>query len=107
MDIYIRGVNDDVGVVLNKIAKKKGVTRNKLIKEYLTHLSEEEQFRSKQDSIDYTISKISNAFKHTQERIDDIEENIKDILILFSITADIDIDTLYEVIDKKRGELNA
>lgn len=98
MDILLRNVDAKVISIVDEKAKEKGISRNQLLKEYINLYVTNEGYKSKTDSIDYTISKLSNAFEFNQKRMESIEHNLENILLLISISAGIDIQDIPMII---------
>lgn len=100
MDILLRNLDAKVINVVDEKAKERGISRNQLLREYINMYVTNEGYKSKTDSVNYTINKVSNAFEFTQKRMESIEHNLENILLLISISAGIDIQDIQMIIDK-------
>lgn len=107
MDVLLRNIDEHTVEIIDKKAKKKGVSRNELINTYLDTVVFNEEYKTKEEEIKYALNKLTNAFEFTQQRLGSLENNLENIFLLLSISAGIDIQDIPSIIDnyKNGGEI--
>src|SRR5699024_221153 len=99
MEIKVRNLDIQTVKTIDKLAKNKGVSRNKFLKDLLISVAINPQVKDEKDKVEMTLTKVADALEFTHERLKSLEHNFENILLLIAFTSGIEFNEIPKILD--------
>ena len=106
MDIKIRNLSASTVKKIDELAKERGVSRNEYLKEQLEVISVIDLIVEKQKLVDESTSNVTDMLIESSNRLDRMEDNYVKMIHLLSLTTEIDLDVMDEIIEDTKKNFN-
>lgn len=99
MEVKIRGIDAHTVKTIDQLARDRGVSRNKFLKDLLTSSAINPQLKDEKDKVDKTLTKVVDALEFTHERLESLERNFENVLLLIAITSGIEFTEIPKILE--------